>query len=351
MLTIDGARGEGGGQMLRTALALSLVTGTPFRMVNVRARRERPGLRPQHLAALNAAAAVGDAEVDGAHVGSQEVAFHPRRVRPGDYQFAVGTAGSAGLVLQTVLPPLLIAPAPSALTLEGGTHNPLAPPFDFLARAFLPLVSRMGPRLDATLVRYGFYPSGGGRFSVRVTPAARLSPLEVVERGAVRSRRARAVVARLSPRIAERELRIAQRRLGLDAEELETVVVQDSAGPGNAVILEVECEHITEVFTAVGERGVPAESVAERAAREALDYLEAGAPVGAHLADQLLLPLALAGGGAFATTPLTLHSTTNMEVIRAFLDVAFTTSEAGPRQIVVELRGERRLPPALVFST
>lgn len=345
MLTIDGAEGEGGGQMLRTALALSLVTGTPFRMVNVRARRERPGLRPQHLAALNAAAAVGEAEVDGVHIGSQEVTFHPRRVRPGDYRFAVGTAGSAGLVLQAVLPPLLTASAPSVLTFEGGTHNPLAPPFDFLARAFLPLLSRMGPGVEATLERYGFYPAGGGRFTVRVTPAARLSPLEVVERGAVRSRRARAIVARLSPRIAERELRIAQRRLGLDAEELETVVVQDSAGPGNAVILEVECEHITEVFTAVGERGVPAESVAERAAREALDYLEAEAPVGAHLADQLLLPFALAGEGAFATMPLTLHSTTNMEVIGAFLDVAFTTSEAGPRQIVVELRGERRPAP------
>src|SRR5262245_8861795 len=165
MLIIDGSFGEGGGQILRTALGLSLVTGVPFRIEKIRAGRQKPGLMRQHLTAVNAAAQVGQAEVIGASVGSQELTFTPGKISPGDYTFAVGTAGSATLVLQTVLPALLTAAQPSFLTLEGGTHNPHAPPFDFLARAFLPLIGRMGPSVTATLIRPGFYPAGGGQFT------------------------------------------------------------------------------------------------------------------------------------------------------------------------------------------
>src|SRR5437867_958993 len=163
MLLIDGSQGEGGGQILRTALGLSLVTGTPIRIEKIRAGRAKPGLLRQHLTAVNAATAIGAVDVEGATLGSQELTFRPGTVKPGEYRFAVGTAGSTGLVLQTVLPPLLTAPGPSTLTLEGGTHNPTAPPFDFLARAFLPLISRMGPSATARLERPGFYPAGGGQ--------------------------------------------------------------------------------------------------------------------------------------------------------------------------------------------
>ena len=166
MLTIDGSAGEGGGQILRSTLALSLCTGTPVRITGIRAKRDRPGLMRQHLTALRAAAEVGRAEVSGAELGSREVAFHPRGAAPGEYAFNVGSAGSATLVLQTVLPALLSASAPSDLLLEGGTHNPLAPPFEFLDRAFLPLIARMGPRVSATLEARGFYPAGGGRIRV-----------------------------------------------------------------------------------------------------------------------------------------------------------------------------------------
>jgi RNA 3'-terminal phosphate cyclase (ATP) len=338
-LLIDGSRGEGGGQILRTSLALSAVTGRPFRIERIRARRPKPGLQRQHLAAVQAAAAVCGAEVRGATLGSTALDFVPGRPAPGGYRFDVGSAGSAGLVLQTVLPALLSAPGPSRLVLEGGTHNPAAPPFDFLARVFLPLVSRMGPRIEATLERHGFFPAGGGRVTVRIEPAGRLARLDLLERGAVVGRRGRVLIGNLPGSIAEREVAMLRRRLGWHGSELLIEEIHDSAGPGNAVMVDVEAERITEVVTAFGQPGVRAEAVAEAAAAETLRYLEAGVPVGEHLADQLLLPMALAGGGAFRTLALSLHATTNIETIGQFLDVPVRTREEPGGAIVVEVGG------------
>jgi RNA 3'-terminal phosphate cyclase (ATP) len=321
MITIDGAYGEGGGQILRTSLALSLVTGIPFRIERIRAGRDKPGLRRQHVTAVLAAAEVGEAEVEGASVDSDELFFRPRHVRPGSYRFAVGTAGSATLVLQTVLPPLLTAPDPSLIELEGGTHNPMAPPYDFIERAFLPLLRRMGPAVAAELDRPGFYPAGGGRIIVDVPSVPRLLPIHLPERGEVLHCKARAVVAGLPRHIAEREIKTVAEVTGWDHACCRVHELPPAYGPGNAVVLEVESRHVTEVFTGVGERGVSAEEVGRRAAREALNYLESGVPVGEHLADQLLLPMALAGGGSFVTTEPTLHTRTNMDIIRRFIDV------------------------------
>ena len=341
MLIIDGSQGEGGGQILRTALALALVTGTPFRMERIRAGRPKPGLLRQHLTALKAAVAVGSADVEGATLGSEMIVFRPGLVKPGAYQFAVGTAGSTGLVLQTILPPLLTAAGPSSLTLEGGTHNPFAPPFEFLARAFLPLVARMGPKLEATLDRPGFYPAGGGQISVGISPVPKLDALTLLQRGETTRRRARAVVANLSERIAHRELRIVREKLGWQADELEAValdVATGARGPGNAMMLEIESEHVTEVFTGFGQVGVRAEAVAEQAIQDARGYLAAQVPVGVYLADQLLIPLALAGGGAFRTVPLSGHSTTNADVIGRFLEIKITVSpEPSGAAVTVEV--------------
>jgi len=339
VLTIDGSQGEGGGQILRTALALSLVSGAPFTIEKIRGGREKPGLLRQHLTAVNAAVAVGEAEAEGATLGSQTLVFRPRAVKPGDYRFAIGTAGSTGLVIQTVLPALLIASGPSTLTLEGGTHNPAAPPFDFLERAFLPLVASMGPRVSAVLNCPGFYPAGGGRCTVSILPAARLEPLTLLERGAIKRRQARALVARLPRQIADRELAVVRTRLGWSEDELETVIVDGSApGPGNVLLLEIESEHLTEIFCGFGEVGTRAESVAEHAAKEARRYLAAGVPVGVHLADQLLVPLALAGGGSFRTIGLSSHSRTNLDVIRLFLPTRITAK--GDRDdVLVEAGG------------
>lgn len=339
MLTIDGSRGEGGGQIFRTSLTLSLVTGTPFRIDRIRAGRAKPGLMRQHLTALEAAAAVGEADVDGAVVGGQEVVFRPKRLRPGNYRFAVGTAGSAGLVLQTILLPLVTARAQSSVTLEGGTHNPAAPPFEFLAEALLPLLRRMGADVDARLERAGFYPAGGGRMTIDVTDRGSLGSLHLVQRGRTLRRRARALVSRLSPQIADRELAVIRSRLGWDGDELEVVVLSEGmAGPGNVVLLSIESEHVVEVFTGFGEIGVRAEAVAERVAHEARRYLAADVPVGPHLADQLLLPMALAGGGAFRTVPLSRHASTNLEVIGQFLGRSIDVTPVGDTAVDVIVR-------------
>ncbi|MEZ4528753.1 MAG: RNA 3'-terminal phosphate cyclase, partial [Desulfobacterales bacterium] len=213
MISIDGSFGEGGGQILRTSLALSLLTGKAFEIRNIRSGRKKPGLMHQHLTALKAAQKIGNADVRGGQLGSGTVIFVPGRVQPGYWHFSVGTAGSCTLVLQTVLPVLLTAGGESELLLEGGTHNPFAPPFDFLARTFLPLLNRMGPEVTATLFRPGFYPAGGGKFRVSVRPCQKLTHLHLTERGEILSRSARAIVAKLPLHIARRELGVIEKKL------------------------------------------------------------------------------------------------------------------------------------------
>ncbi|HEY6401290.1 MAG TPA: RNA 3'-terminal phosphate cyclase [Blastocatellia bacterium] len=324
MITIDGSFGEGGGQILRTALGLSLYTGQPFRIEKIRAGRKNPGLLRQHLTAVNAAAKIGQAEVSGVNIGSTQLTFTPGRVVHGDYHFAVGTAGSATLVLQTILPALIISDnqdQKTRLTLEGGTHNPFAPPFDFLAKAFLPLLGRMGARIEAGLERYGFYPAGGGRFEISVTPVKRLEPVELNERGEILNRRATALVAHLPRSIAERELGVVHKKLSWPWDWMEAESITNSPGPGNIITLEIESENVTEVFTGFGERGVAAEAVADQAVVATRRYLASDVAVGEHLADQLLLPMALGRGGSFTTVPPSRHTTTNIEIIRKFLNV------------------------------
>jgi RNA 3'-terminal phosphate cyclase (ATP) len=330
MLTIDGSTGEGGGQILRSSLALSLCLGQPFRIVNIRSRRRNPGLGRQHLVAVQAAAEVGRAEVTGAGPGSGEITFAPRGVWPGDYRFSIGSAGSTGLVLQTVLPALLTAKGPTRLVLEGGTHNPHAPPFEALGRAFLPLIGRMGASVSVTLARYGFYPAGGGRIEVRIDPVECLRPVELDERGRVLAVRGSAAVADLPAHIAEREARVLAAELGLDPAAVQARRIAPAVGPGNVVTVVVESEHVTEVFTGFGRRGVPAERVASDVAGSVKGYLDAGVPVGEHLADQLLLPIALTGGGSFVTQRPTLHATTNALVIERFTGARIRFDPAGP---------------------
>jgi RNA 3'-terminal phosphate cyclase (ATP) len=344
MLEIDGSMGEGGGQVLRSSLALSVVSGQPFRIVNIRARRKRPGLLRQHLTAVQAAARISSAAVEGAAMGSLRLEFRPAAILPGQHAFAVGTAGSTTLVFQTVLPALITAGAPSRLSFEGGTHNPLAPPFDFLEKCFLPLVNRMGPRVSATLERHGFYPAGGGRFTVEIEPAERLEPLQLAERGEVRRRRARVLIADLPRDIAEREAREVAALTGWEASSVAIEEVKGSRGPGNVILLEIESEHLTEVIAGFGERGVRAEAVARRAVEEARRYLKAGVPAGEHLADQLLIPMALAGSGSFSTLPLSRHSTTQIEVIRRFLEVDIAVERLASDQALVKVGS--RLPPS-----
>jgi len=330
MIMLDGAEGEGGGQILRTALALSLRTGTPFRIDRIRAGRARPGLMRQHLTAVEAAATVGEATVSGAEIGSPSLVFRPKSVRGGAFSFSVGTAGSATLVLQTVLPALITAQAASTLHLEGGTHNPFSPPFDFLQRAYLPLLQQMGPIVVASLQRPGFYPAGGGRFDVSVEPVAALKPLTIETRGALTQGSARIIVANLPRVIAEREITRLSERLGWEATAFSIEHRGDALGPGNAIIVEIASEHVTEVFSAFGEKRVRAEAVADQVADEVLAYLASDVPVGVHLADQLLLLMAIAGRGSFRTLAPSTHTTTQLSVIPRFLEVQIRHAEESP---------------------
>jgi RNA 3'-terminal phosphate cyclase (ATP) len=328
---LDGTVGEGGGQILRTALSLSMCTGQPFRIINIRAKRKTPGLMRQHLTAVQAAAEICGAEIEGGQAGSQTLLFKPGIIRGGEYRFAIGTAGSCTLVFQTILPALLCAKNASKITLCGGTHNPLAPPFHFLERAFLPLLRRMGAEVSVQLNRHGFYPAGGGEFIAQIQPA-KLTAFDLPQRGERRQAYAEAIIAALPLHIARRELDVVRKRMGWQDDQLLLRGLSNDQGPGNALLLTLEHESVTEVFSGFAEKGVTAEAVAERTVEAMRRYLVSGAAVGPYLADQLLLPLALAGGGSFTASAISQHSLSNADVIQRFLPVAIrfdqTESEA-----------------------
>lgn len=327
-LVLDGSRGEGGGQILRTALGLSIATGRPFRIEKIRAGRSKPGLLRQHLTAVRAAKEIGDAVVEGDALGSKTLSFTPRGLRPGNHRFDIGSAGSVTLVLQTILPALLHADAPSTITLEGGTHNPSSPPFPFLRDAFAPLLARMGVRLDLELDTAGFYPAGGGRMRATVHPRRDLEPLVLLERGAVLQRFVRVIAHRIPEHVARREIDTLA-SLGWEDADTEIEEVR-SPGAGNVLVATARCAHITEVFTGFGERGTRAEDVARRVAKEAQAWLDADVPVFEHLADQLILPMALSSGAsAFRTVAPSMHLTTQLETVRLFLDREFTATDEG----------------------
>lgn len=320
MIKIDGSFGEGGGQILRTSLGLSLVTGKAFTIENIRSGREKAGLLRQHLTAVNAAVSVCNAEVIGNSIGSGKITFTPGNVMPGAYTFSISTAGSATLVLQTVLPALLTAESESTIVLEGGTHNPFAPPFDFLKNSFLKVLEKMGVAVEASIETYGFYPAGGGRMIIKITPVRKLKPIDITERGIIKRITATALFSAIPADVAKGELALVQNEFGLQIKECNIREVK-SPGPGNALLIEIESEAVTEVVTAFGERRVSRDKVAKDAIENAKRYIDSGVPVGEHLADQLIIPMALAGGGTFHTMELTQHTLTNIEIVKRFVDI------------------------------
>lgn len=338
VIELDGA--IGGGQVLRSALSLSMLTGKPLRIHNIRARRSRPGLLRQHLTAVQAATQICGGKTLGAELGSQALSFEPGPIRGGDYRFAIGTAGSCTLVLQTLLPALLQAPEPSRISISGGTHNPMAPPVDFLERAWLPQLRRMGAQVELQLLRHGFVPAGGGELEAFIQPST-LQPLHLEQRGALLGSQARAVIAGVAEHVAERELLRVNRRLELPWAQLHTEVLDEDYGPGNVLLLEFACEQLTEVFSAFGQSNLRAETVADRAIDQARGWLHSEAAVAEHLADQLLLPMALAGGGSFTTPSMSEHLQSNIAVIERFLPVRIdcTASPAGVLRVEVKSQG------------
>jgi RNA 3'-terminal phosphate cyclase (ATP) len=336
LLQIDGSFGEGGGQILRSSLALSMITGRAFRIFNIRANRPKPGLRRQHMTAVLAAAAVCSAQVSGATVDSREVTFIPGAIQGGNYFFDVGSAGSTMLVLQTILPALMTTQSPSTIMLVGGTHNFGAPPLPFLEKTFLPMIARMGPRVKLELERAGFAPRGGGRARVEIAPAT-LKQIKLNDRGQIVRKLAKATLAALPRDIAQRELQLAARLLALKENQLAVEELPADQGPGNLFTAEIETQALTTVFTAFGGKGIRAEDVARDACRQTTRFLDRDVPVDEHLADQLLLPMALAGGGECVTTELSLHATTNIQTIKQFIEIRINVREESKHQYRVHV--------------
>jgi RNA 3'-terminal phosphate cyclase (ATP) len=327
MIELDGAVGEGGGQILRSALTLSLITGQPFRIEHVRARRAKPGLLHQHLMAVQAAAHVCGGEVTGDSLGSQSLAFVPGAVRAGNYRFAIGTAGSCTLVLQTLVPALLLADGPSQVEVCGGTHNPMAPPAHFLQRAYSRALADMGADVDFKLKRFGFFPAGGGELVADIQPCGQLQPFEWMARGECKAAYAESFIARLPSSVATRELECIGAGMGWNQSQLRVRELPGEQGPGNALLVTLEYEHVTEVVAAFGAKSLRAEAVAGKALQQVRHYIASHGAVGEHLADQLMLPLALAGGGGFTTETVSGHARTNAHVIERFLPVRFAFGE------------------------
>jgi RNA 3'-terminal phosphate cyclase (ATP) len=362
-ITLDGAQGEGGGQVLRTALSLSAVTGRPFRIERIRENRLKPGLRPQHLAAVRATSLLTDALVTGDEVGSVRISFDPRRpVRPGAWTFDIGTAGSAPLLFQTLCWPMALAGAPSQATLLGGTHQDHAPSFHYLALVWAPAVARLGFQFDLSLQRAGFYPEGGGELTATVHPARPMPPLDLRHRGTLVEAEVLSFVAGLDFSVAERQAERAERRMreaGVLC-QVRSVPLPTGSSRGSHVLVVSSFERTRSGHGATGEQGRDAERTADAAVEAFGRFLDGRAAVDPKLGDQLLLPAALVAAGRIARPPgvasstlftvseVTRHLTTNAAVVRAFLpvEVVVTGDEGGEGTVEVGPLGQARTSPA-----
>ncbi len=330
-IEIDGSQGEGGGQILRTSLSLAACYGKPIRIRQIRQGRKKPGLMRQHLACVNAIKQVCNAQVKGASIGSTAIEFIPAEIQAGDYHFSVGSAGSSTLVFQTVLPALLLAGKPSTLMLEGGTHNPMAPSYDFIKHAFLPVLQQMGVEFSTTIDRYGFYPVGAGQWSLKIIPPKQYAAIKIEQRGELIEIYAQCISAGIPGHVAEREKKQLLKMLNWPEQSIVTKNV-DSLGSGNVVSLKARYKNITEVVESIGAVGIGAERVATKAIELFQRYQGLDSPVGSYLADQLLLPMAITAGGSFTTGLLSEHCRTNIAVIQQLTDKMINTKEMGKKK-------------------
>ena len=324
-MIIDGSQGEGGGQVLRTALTLSILTQQKIELINIRAGRKKTGLLRQHLTSVLAAQEVCAAVTEGVELGSTRIRFSPGEVKSGNFHFAIGTAGSTVLVCQTILPVLALTRERSTVTFEGGTHNGMSPSLSFLQQSFLPVLKSMGVSCEVKISALGFYPAGGGKWQIIIEPTQALKPIHLTDAGCdfasdMDNCSLNALISLLPASIGQREITTAKKTLDWhDASSQVKEVV--TPGPGNSFQLSIDSNTHSSVFEVVGELGVSAERVGKRAAGQVNKFIHAKAAVEEHLADQLLLLVALAGSGSFTTTKPSMHTTTNIDVIKHLLGI------------------------------
>jgi RNA 3'-phosphate cyclase len=333
LIEIDGSYGEGGGQILRTALALSAILRKPFTIHHVRSKRKNPGLQAQHLEAVKAIAQITEAQTGGVQFGSQKITFIPHKILPGDYQFEVKTAGSVSLLLQAVFLPLCFANEKSNLTLVGGTHVPWSPPFHYLSEVLLPTLESTGVSAGASIEKWGFYPKGEGKIQLEINPVHEFKAISLVERGLLKKIRGISAISNLPKHVAERQkeqaLKRIQRELKIDA-EITLLYDVPSTGIGSFLFLVAEYEKALAGFSSLGARGKPAEKVADEAVESLKNYFNNEGCIDPHLADQIVPFVALAkGNSSFTTTGITEHLLTNLWVVQHFLDT--TILRAGER--------------------
>lgn len=316
-IQIDDSLGEGGGQILRTALSLSMLTGIPFELINIRAGRKKPGLMRQHLVCVQASQRISHAIVEGAELHSQKLYFQPQQVETGKYDFHIGSAGSTILVLQTLLPALMMQPEVSQLSIHGGTHNPLAPTADFIQHCFLPFIQKLGIEVDFKCERAGFFPIGAGQINITIHPWNNKLEQSILTKGKLLEIHGFAAALNIQQDIADRELDVLNNKLGLNQRKR---INFQGISQGNTAFVILNYEHHQQVFSALGEKKKCAEKVAHDLAKEVKAYLNSHAVVDEYLADQLLLPLALGKGGEFTAQVLSDHTKTQAEMIQKFLD-------------------------------
>lgn len=338
ILTIDGSQGEGGGQILRTSLSLSMCLGQAIKITNIRAGRGKPGLLRQHLTCVRAAKEICNAQVIGDELASPMIEFNPGKISGGDYKFAIGTAGSTSLVFQTVFPALLKANAQSTVSFEGGTHNIHAPSYEFITQCFLIALKKMNLSVECELIRYGFYPNGGGKWEAKIHAVEKNKALMLLNRGELLSKKAIVFISKIPLHVSQRELKKVATKLKWNADELINTSV-DSPGPGNLISLQMVFENTVELIEEVAQRGLTAEKVAGNAINRLLRYQQSNAVVGEHLADQLLLPMALNAGGSFISHSISEHVKTNINVINQFIDNAISVEKIDDDTVKIIVKG------------
>ncbi len=330
LVLIDGSIGEGGGQVLRTSLTLSMLLLKPFEMINIRANRPNPGIQPQHLKAIESSAVISDAVVEGAYLRSNRIRFFPSRIKFGNFRFDIGTAGSTSLVLQTLYLPLSFSEGASTLTIIGGTHVAWSPTFDYIKNCWVYFMERIGLKIKVEMKKAGFYPHGGGEIKAVISPTDEIKPIKLIERGELLKIQVYSAHTNLTDEVAQRQAKTAEKILKRYG-KIEVIIDElKSRSKNTTIAITGIFENAVCCYTNLGERGKRAEVVAEEACEKFIKFISSDAVIDEHMADQILLPLSIAGGiSEFKTPRITNHLLTNIETIKKFIGVDFEIEEFG----------------------